>query len=266
MASRRESSQTIYPFTPSALSYASLLAGIKDATLLVSGVAATLPFAGDFTGGVRWSYLRSVSVSPSGCIYVFCSVEYSDASENLGRVHTFSVTSGQGVVRVSDGLSWLVVDSNQIPTSPTALNVLNPPAPLEPCRTQWRTRRATKLQLFNEYRNHNPQDRGSLPADTLVKSYSIPNSTVKLKDGWNCSLAYDEDLETLYITGGAGEGRGLPSIIPWDTAAPDVNTGIVSINGLLGRTGNVDMRAGGSLILQTAPAILEFTVREELEA
>ena len=60
-------------------------------------------------------------------------------------------------------------------------------------------------------------------------------------------------------------GRGLPAEIYWDTEPPDMNTGIMTINGIGGGSyieNDVPMEAGASLIMKRQISGLKFTVKK----
>ena len=267
MATRRESSDILYPFVPGAESVRAYLQGIKDITCNVKLLLSTPVDPGDPANhGYKEYYvtLERIQVAGTSSTYTFRGV-------NPVASTTFSVsfTHDQGLVRVTaaapgSGVFNMIVDSgNCYKKGIPGTYVLPVIAEVEPCQIVWRTAEVTSITLANEYRNHDPSKRGALPEDTVL--HQITSGYLKLIDGWNCALSYDEATCTLLIEGGPGMGRGLPAEIYWDTEPPDMNTGIMTINGIGGGSyieNDVPMEAGASLIMKRQISGLKFTVKK----
>ncbi len=127
---------------------------------------------------------------------------------------------------------------------------------LEPARAVWQPERML-FRLFNEERYHDPAQRVNVPVTEMWNGYQL-----KVEDGWNCELSYDEATGTLTINAGIGKGRGPAPYYPWDDGykAPDVTEGLVTINGE-GRNDTVKIEGvGGTLVSAAGENKLEVTL------
>ena len=270
MATRRESSDILYPFVPGAEPVRDYLKGIKDITCIVRLPAYTPnPNPMDPANhGYKPYYvtLEQILVSSGNSLYIFRGV-----TPTTSNTFSIAVTHDQGLVRVSDysvaigNVFNMIIDSSScymkdVPGVYTLPQITE----VEPCQIVWRTTEVTSIALVNEFRNHDPAKRGNLPPDTQV--YKVWSGRLELIDGYNCSLSYDENTHTLLIEGGPGRGRGLPAEIYWDTTPPDVSTGVLTINGIGGGSyteNDVPMDAGMSLIMKRLASGLKFTVKKD---
>jgi hypothetical protein len=250
MENRRYSSETIYPFVPAALGYKAYVKGIIDCFLVVNGTAAATPVA-----TIPYLKLMSMAVTTMTNTYTFQAVCHDGA-----RSVTFSVPRGSGIVRVTSGFSTLVINSD---TMYDVNGTYSLAAEVEPARVCWQVDEVTAVNLVNERRMYDPSSRDSLPCTTLV-SYQADGNIIKLVDGYNCELSYDEGSETLFINAAAGLGKGLPTTTPWSTSPPDVENGIKTVNGI-NNNGNVDIKPGNSLTMALAPCKITLTVSEDPE-
>jgi len=117
----------------------------------------------------------------------------------------------------------------------------------------WRTDIITSINFWNAYRHWDPNQRpGGAP--TLLESFTgtAGNNVIKIASGYNVSLQYEKDTETLYVRGIPGAGKGLPDEIPWDTGPPaGAENNIKSFNGLfnnvqLSGSASVDVKQVGN--------------------
>ena len=279
METRRASAEIAYPFvrvsSGAMLTYAQ---GVKDIFIVASGYPVDPQPPTDIaTYGQAWGRLVSVTVGLVNNIYVFYAV-----CEKGTWVYTFTVPRGQGIVRVAcDEIyrdAHMIVDSSRLYTVP-GVHVLPATLEVEPAQICWQVTEIKSITLVNECRHHDPSQRVNMPPDRirLVLEADRPGINIlKLRDGWNCALTYDETTGILRIEGGPGLGRGLPETIYWDSDPPDFDTGVLSINGLSDSGGNptvnnVNIRPGESVTLtqkaaDATPPRLTFTVKEETDA
>ena len=267
MATRRESSNILYPFVPGAEPVRAYLAGIKDITCSVRLPASgTVDPMDPADHGYKPYYvaLVHISVAASSSVYTF-----RGATPAVSGTFAVAVPHNQGLIRVSQTplgsvVFNMIVDSSNCYMKDTPGSYALPRmAEVEPCQIVWRTTEITSIALVNEFRNHDPAKRSNLPPDTLV--HKVWSGKLKLINGWNCDLSYDEATKTLLIEGGPGRGRGLPAEIYWDTTPPDMSTGVLTVNGLGGGSyteHNVPMEAGKSLIMKRQTSGLKFTVKK----
>jgi hypothetical protein len=260
MPVRRQSSDILYPFTPAAESGRALVKGIVDAMFIVRGAADTT--VSGITTHV--GYLYSVDVAVSSNTYVF-KVE---APSTYQKTYTFEVPRGLGLAKVEadeDELVFLIVDSSNmadITTTETGLSL-----ELEPSRLVWQLEEVRTIRLINEYRDADQTTRAQSitnnPDETILYLSSEEN-TLSLVDGYNCSLSYNEDTQTLNITGDIGAGKGLPTEFPWDSGglAAITQTGIKTINGV-NEAGEVQISFGESVAASYGTNSITLTVSDE---
>jgi hypothetical protein len=251
MENRRYSSETLYPFVPAAITYRNQIKGILDCLISVNGPAASAaPSSSN-------PYFRLTLVTVTALVNTY---SFQAVSADGTRYISFSVPRGSGIVRITSGTSVLVVNSSAmfdtVGSYVTAANI-------EPGRVCWQTDEVESVGLANELRKHDPAQRNNLPCTTLV-SYSYDGATIKLVDGYNCELSYDEASETLFINASAGLGKGLPETTPWDSSPPDVENGVKTINGI-NNNGNVDIKPGASLTLSISANTVILTVIKDIE-
>ena len=237
MESRRYSSETLYPFVPAAEIYRNYLAGILDCLIVVRGAAsAAVPVSTP-------PYLKLVSITGGATnVYLFNAVCHDGL-----RTISFSVPKNVGIVRVASGFSTLIINTS---TMFDGIGVFNMAAEVEPARVCWQEDEVTAVRLVNEERKFDPGTRGSL-ANNILASFASDGDVIKLVDGYNCELSYEESSQTLFIQAAPGLGKGLPATIPWDDSAPDITTGIRTINGI-NANGNVNIIPGSSVVRPTS--------------
>lgn len=224
-------SNILFPFTPDSEAHRSLVSGINDVFMVLpatGAVGSPLPLR-EYCG-----VLYAIEVLAASVIYLF------KLSSPRGVLNIqFSVTKGLGVVRVDTDYigihAVLIVDSDDMyDTLGVHLIGDTPYAELEPSTMVWRTDTLTSLNFINAYRNWNPSDRDvdGLPWANVL---SVSGGPLKFESGYNVSLQYNEDTQTLYVRGIPGAGEGTPDITPWDVEPPlDSSSSIKSINGLSG--------------------------------
>ncbi len=258
MENRRYSSDIMYPFVPGDRAIMDYKAGLVDCLFVIdrgypAGPAQPVPARPRVE-------LYGLNVAPAGNTYRFRYV-YTNGSSGLLE---FLVPASSGFVRASDGHSVIVVNSD-IMYSALSGDIPLPCVPeVEPGRIIWRLDEVLSVALVNEERRHNPADRHGLANSTLAL-FSTDGDTVSLVDGYNCALSYDEATGTLTINAGQGLGKGLPKTIPWDDAAPDIDSGIKTINGI-GYMPDIGIEPGASVVLGRGDAEITLTVLRDREA
>jgi len=259
---RFKSAQIDYPFVyPVPPLDADKVAGILDCLLYVSPDDALIVYIPTSTivggGAEAYSYLQDISgqVTLSIAVFVASDADLIDTGIDIpdgalvavGRNFVFTPDPSLGIQTVlgDDGRSVIVIDHGKLtPPGEGAypMTAVVEPGRIVPCR-----RRVTAISLYNEYRESDPNNRAILPPDGLV--VTVPEGgTVVLNDGYNCEVTYDEDTQTLRLTGGAGFGLGLPPTTPWDDTDEDFEAGARSINGI-NLAGVVPVEPGDSVYL-----------------
>jgi len=272
MPSRRYSSEILYPFTPDAEAHRDLVAGVLDAFFIVKGEGVAGPYDESSSSGstidTAWPVdkdyfgaLYSLVVTSTTNTYVF----YAKAPQDYWRVMTFTVTRGNGIIKVNDAEtaeSFIIVDSDALyDTTSTTTEMWTE---LEPSRLLFQLDEIRSIRLTNEYREHDTRIRSSVldeRADETVLYLDQDADTLQLVDGYNCSLSYDDTTGVLTISGGPGLGEGKPKEFPWDSVAPDVFTGIKSVNGV-NVDGNLPVEFKESVLPVYTAGALTMQVRE----
>ena len=279
MADRLYNAQIDYPFVAS--SAADAISGVLDVLLYLApedpvlnpgavtepagldDVGAWLEDRGQIAGGtVDWVYKFIVKV-PNEPRDVEIGQEFPAVTYRyIEKVFTFLVDPDLGIISVrssSDSRSVMTVKTALITGAPVygLTDSIVEPATVVPC-----IRLVEQINLYNEFRHHNPAKRVDLPPDRLIQE--IPKgSDLVLNDGYNCVVSYDEATETLRFTGGAGFGKGRPDTIPWDDTDEDFESGVRSINGV-NVDGTVPIESGGGIILDNSVVgILRLIVRDQ---
>ena len=280
MENRRSSAEIAYPFAPNTEVLLAYAQGVKDILLVVSGYPMDPDSGEDHGYRDEYAYLAAVIADVSGNVYVFMAV-----SPDGARVFAFDVPRGLGIIRAANFASaqdaHIIVDSSRMYDTP-GTHTLPGILEVEPAQIVWRLTEIRSITLVDECRHHDPSKRVNMPDDRIKLGLLADRpavNTLKLRNGWNCEVSYDEDSSTLMLDGGPGLGRGLPATIYWDSSPPDFATGVLSVNGIAGSGGtptvnNVNIKPGPSVILtQTAevpgptPASpsLTFTVKAETD-
>jgi hypothetical protein len=206
--------------------------------------------------------LYSLNVGISTNVYAFYAIDPTDS-----YLLTFTVPITGGLMRVSDsaGSSFMVVDTNKIYRAAAGMHYMPASgAEVEPARVIWRLNEVSSITLLNEFRQYDPQKRTGL-TDSVVYSVSSDGDILSLVDGYNCRLSYDEDSKTLNIEAAPGEGLGLPATIPWSTPAPDIATGVLTVNGINNK-GDVQIKAAAGVVLEYADATITLKVRKSQDS
>lgn len=216
----------LYPFVPeSGLGYEDEITGILDCLFVVRNAPEIYsPTFPEPTTRDYYVGLYQLQVESDHNIYTFYAI-----APGVRYTFTFTVPADVGIAWVTsdeEDRAYILIDTDRMHrgsgTFPLSFP-MTPPPEIEPARVYWNSlEEITSVSFVNEYRHHDPAQRGSLAADTLVKQYAADGDVVRLGDGDNCRLTYDEDSETLYIDGGPGLGQGLPRVFPWDSAPPDI--------------------------------------------
>jgi len=216
---RIQSIRVFYPFVPdaAAIPYVDLLKAVRDVRLSADGegTVATVVYPVTKTHfGVLMSYDHPTTT------FVFHAV-----ADDIYFVRTFEIPAGVGLVRVGsteDSDSFIIVNRDELVAPAVALV----PLEIEPACCHWAPlSRVTRMAFYQEYRDSNPDRRPSALPDRLI--HEVVGSVLKLADGYNCRLSYEEATGVLYIEGGAALGLGLPQSIPWDSAGEE---GVMSFN------------------------------------
>jgi hypothetical protein len=259
MATRRESSNTLFPFTPPCETNRLFVAGVLDAFFAVprTGLAAGAPVY------VRsyYIYLKQIASIPASVTFTFGAV-----AGGMNKDIVFTVNRNLGIVRVDTSSTtshgFLLVDSSNMYSVAATVNFVNPYyVEIEPGRIIWQTDEITSVVFKNEELRWDPNDRGTLATYTLA---TLAGGPIKLNDGFNCRLSYDEDTETLTINGVPGGGAGLYQSIPWDVApAPYQPDGIKSVNGITGVQGDLKLEFTQSLFPVYGAAKISIALNQE---
>ena len=251
MPLRRESSETLYPFTPACEAGRARIAGIVDAYMLVVGEPAPAESSSSSSEAAGTHAYRMILdtlvIGPADNTYIF----QASAPGMLPVQRTFTLPRNAGLARavaIEDGLSFLLANTARIPVLP-GLAGSGLDLELEPARVVWQLERVSSIRLTNEWREPDPARRDEelpLHPDRTVLLLRRNGDVLDLVDGYNCHLEYDPENGILTVNAGPGLGKGLPADIPWDRPAVDVFTGIRSVNGL-NVDGNVELRFGQGL-------------------
>jgi len=215
----------------------------------------------------HYCILKSIEVRGKDNIYTFWASAEPFANSRAGNWHqlVFKVLRGSGMVRADDengSFSFLLADSDRLYPTPGLIDNLW--IEVEPCRLVWRLDEVRSIRLVNEYRDHDPVTRSASIAanpDETVLYVSATQPVLRLADGYNCSVGYDPDRQTLTIDAGAGLGRGLPTGMPWDTSPVDIFTGIRSINGV-NDSGRVNVEFKESVVPVYGTNSIDMAVQE----
>ena len=232
MSSRKQSAEILYPFIPASDNYRDFVKGILDAFFVVSDMGS-LPVTGTPPPGAHPEYytmLQQLDITATQVIFTF---RITTPEHKL--IRTFTVPLFGGIMRVNSNespLCWVLVNAERLYALPGTYSI---EAVLEPARTVYQLDKVNSIRLVNEYRDYDPRTRlesiKNNPDKTIFYT-TDPDSVLSLVDGHNCSLEYDEEQGILYINGGPGLGKGLPTDMPWDNdKVLDIFHGIKSING-----------------------------------
>jgi hypothetical protein len=233
---RRASVRVDYPFVPGdpATDSGWLVEAVKDVRLAVDGPEEV----GSLSYGITKTHFGALvgyAFDGTNHMLVFHAVVYGLPPRVFASTFVFPANAGLLSVGCLEGWdSFLVVDSSGIvaPSVSSSEDYIPAPIEVEPACCCWAgLNSVTRLRLFQEYRQSDPKQRPTGEPDSLVldlpevggpgsssSSSEDESQDLRLADGYNCRLSYDEGTGTLYIEGGAGLGLGLPDGIPWDSA------------------------------------------------
>lgn len=254
---RKESTENNFPFSAITEEQLAYKKGLRDIRLCARGTTAVRPGDLPVPAEAHRAYLYSVTGGPSSVVMVFWMV----ATTGVAWQRTFSVPADSGIVHVTsveDPFSFGLFNTTDMYIGTESLL---DSMQVEPCCTVWYTEQLYTLTLANEYRQHNPSQRANLNS-TVLTVLDSDNVTLKLKDGYNCALTYDNASGTLNISAGAGRGIGLPTQAPWDSVVPDYLTGIKSINGV-NNAGGITIKAGASLTPVAGESSFTLVIRKD---
>jgi len=223
-------SNILYPFTPSAEPYRLICSGIKDCCFNITADVL------NGTTGTQLVCLKDYIVTPS-----FITLVFKVICPKGSTLITFKIdrTSSPTLItkRADKTDSVIIINLDDMPT--TSVNNIN--IEIEPTKVIWQTTEVANITFINEERIWNINNRDNL-AETILKTIN-KGDTLKLVDGYNCALSYDEQRETLTIKGIAGAGKGYPETVPWnDIPLIQDLSGLKSINGITGLNGNIDIK------------------------
>lgn len=229
MALRRLQGDILYPFAPSASAQRASLLWLLDAFFDVASSVPTVSDTWSSTYGSRGGALVSIAKAGGNYTATFILVA-SGAHRRLTFVFPVTASGLLGVGAEESDDCRITVDLSRMPSISSELT-FSPPAELEPCRILQRLDGVSSIKLYNEYRQHDPTLRANLDS-TLFQT--VTTGELNLEDGYNCALEYEESSGTLWVDIGSGLGLGLPAALPWDSSAPDIDSGIYSVNGIGG--------------------------------
>ena len=263
----------MYPFTPAAEGSRNLVAGIRDAFFVIKGASDPGPWTESSSSGSTddspwpvpkdyFGVLYGLTSTPASVVYVF----YAKAPGGYWSKLTFTASRDGGVMRVDSAespSSFLILDTDRLTDWTGSVDELW--AELEPSRLVFQLNEVTGVRLVNEYREHDTRVRSASlednPDDTIVR-IDEDGDTLRLVDGYNCSLSYDEDTGTLLVEAGPGLGKGKPKSFPWDSDAPDQFEGVKTVNGQ-NNDGDAHMNFKKGVLPVYAPNKLTMRIREE---
>jgi hypothetical protein len=137
-------------------------------------------------------------------------------------------------------------------------------ATVEPSRTQWQTEAVERVVFENVVRCNSEEDFGDIVTVQVINA-SDPNPEIKLANGYNTVLSYEDNQLSLVAGIGLGEGQA-PSYGNTDTVCcpepdPEEIEGIFSINGLLPVNGNIDLSTSSGLYFNKSTGLIEVLKR-----
>lgn len=265
MADRIYNAQIEYPFIYH--SDPTEVDGILDCLLYLSPddtlvTPASVPSDIDDVGA--WLHTTSIDVVLSDTYYVYqfyvqvpidpdvypMDDEFPTTTPRYAE-RTFRVLVNGGTTIVTaraeeDERSALTVNVEQAAVVGATLNDnLVEPGCIVPC-----TRKVSQINVYNEFRAHDPATRSDLPPDFLDEEVT-PGQVLVFDDGYNCAVSYNEITQTLRFTGGLGFGLGRPDSNPWDDTDENFDDGVRDVNGV-NTQGVVEIEAGGGVILDAS--------------
>jgi len=214
-------------------------AGLLDCFVVVRYTSPNAVYSATsiHSGKECYSVLDRVKVTATHTSYRFYSVQ-----DDRRYTHTFDVAVNlatsppPAIIRVNSNQednAFIIVDTEKMYRVVGTYSDLD--LEIEPSRICWQTEEVTSFRCVNEYRDHDIIARESsvpLHPDKTMVLLDEDNDTLRLVDGYNCHLEYDEDTATLFIEAGPGLGKGLPTEFPWDTTPYNIHDGIKTANGI----------------------------------
>ena len=158
---------------------------------------------------------------------------------------SFAVPSGEGFCTVRFGTCAALLDISEFPDSGMQKTYARGELAVEPCLCRWLQGALAQVELANEERVMNPQDRTHL--STTVCATLTPSSGIDLSDGYNTTLLLNSEGLRFYAS--PGSGLGLAPDNMWDVGTrPDNSQVLKSVNGV-GADGD------GNLLLTASPSL-----------
>ena len=250
MNTRHYSSEGDYPFVPPLQdNLREIATAILDVYILIqgepSGLTAPVPYpvtrleGSIVVGAGRVVYLRSTATSGAYWDYTFT---IPDVSKD-GVIEQISPVGG-------DVTGMLVYKSNNLSTA-TFPEFME--AELEPARVQWHVETTEAILFKNISRCNSVEDEETLVE--VLNTADIVDLTLRLENGYNTKVVYDDG--TLLFDAGAGFGKGrMPNLGNTDPILcpePDLDAapeGVLTINGLLPNDGNIPLSVSSALYIE----------------
>lgn len=152
-------------------------------------------------------------------------------------------------------------------TTPFSNNFVSTPgisAVAEPSRTQWQTEAIESIVFENITRCNSVEDTGTLVTVQTINAVDV-DPEIKLANGYNTLLSYEDNQLSLVAGIGLGEGTapGYGNTDPVGCPEPDPEeiVGVFSINGLLPVDGNIDLSTSSDLYFNKSTGIIEVLKR-----
>jgi hypothetical protein len=263
MTTRHVSAQVPYPFEePAAFGSRAILAGILDAYFFIQGDPT-----GVHGGDRAYPYVKLIDISPAGPDYRWSFEAVADG--NLWEIWFDLPTSG-GMGQVFNGDSTdctcvLIFDTNLLYSGAgTAMDDF-----IEPSRTEWHTEKLEEICFQNIKRINGNENFG-----ILIPVVSYAGGTIRMEDGYNTELSYDEDNENIVIVAGTELGRGRDpgfgdveesvssgSSAPSSSGGPSLQDYVSVVNGVRPQNGDIPVEVSPSLGIRRETGRLEIVVR-----
>ena len=269
MTTRPISMQGLYPFAPPVMpSNVPIIAGLKDAYFVIQGPpTGALPgspwgsSSSDSSGSpLYYPAVGLVRVEPGvpTSRYIFWAIQ-----GNLYWLIYFDVPNlgGTGQVRNTDATNVdavLLFDTEELYVGPDK-DVWEV---IEPGRTQWHLERVTAIRFYNIWRDglSNEQPEVLIPVQFLPDVSNI----IRLEDGYNTTVVYDEDERQVAISVGVGDGKGnAPDYgqTAGSSASPESEQFVTIINGITPVNGDIPVETSPSLGIRRQQGRIEIIVK-----
>lgn len=225
--SRLISSNIYYPFIPGEPDHAPV-AGIREAVFNIDERGFPGPAVADDQLFVS---LHSIESTTTSIIMIFRSYIAEKSVYYVNDIiFRINKAEGLGSVRSDNGKSFLFLDYSGLDFSNNYQTFGDSVYILEPCCIRWRYASVSSVIFVNEQRISDVSARSNL-SNTILKRFDSPSS-IRLVDGYNVSLQYENN--TLGLLANPGAGIGVAPYNPWEDKAPPVyEQPLVTINGQL---------------------------------